>query len=267
MPADPIATKVEEKKSDLTSPRKEIVPVKAESPPLPGEPPMNVAPGQPQTYQVRGKAETIADIARRTLGNSERAGEIVRLNPDIKQDSVLTFGQTIKLPPDACVAEDGDPVKPLPSLRPKNPPAKPKVMPLTGTFPCNLDDHKVLTLPKAIRDQFGNCDTLLVSPGPDHCLWVTNHAHLERLSERIEQSPAREADVRVFKRLYYAQTEKATVTGESRVAISEKLAQFAGLGQEVVLVGIDEHFELWDAARWKQYTQQKSAEARSMMDE
>jgi DNA-binding transcriptional regulator/RsmH inhibitor MraZ len=26
----------------------------------------------------------------------------------------------------------------------------------------------------------------------------------------------------------------------------------------VVLVGIDDHFEVWDAARWRSYTQQKS---------
>jgi DNA-binding transcriptional regulator/RsmH inhibitor MraZ len=25
-----------------------------------------------------------------------------------------------------------------------------------------------------------------------------------------------------------------------------------------VLIGIDDHFEVWDAARWRSYTQQKS---------
>ena len=100
---------------------------------------------------------------------------------------------------------------------------------------------------------------VLVSPGPDQCLWLTDPTHQERLADRLEHSPAREVDVRVFKRLYYAQTEKAEVGADGRVTISDRLAQFAGLSQEVVLVGIDDHFELWDAARWKQYTQAKSA--------
>ncbi len=246
--------------------KKEVIPVSATSKPEPGEPPMVVPAGPVQIYQVRAKTETLPDIARRTLGTSERCNEIVRLNPDLKPDSVLTLGTTVRLPADACIQEEIDVVKPLPSLRPKET-EKAKVLPLTGTFSCTLDDHKNLTLPKAIREQFGNCDTLLVSPGPDHCLWITNHAHLERLADRIEHSPASEADVRVFKRLYYAQTEKASVTSEGRIAISDKLAQFAGLGQELVLVGIDEHFELWDAAKWKQYTQQKSAAARAASDE
>jgi MraZ protein len=223
--------------------------------------------GPAQTYQVKAKTETLPDIARRMLGNADRVTEILRLNPELKSDAVLSFGTSVRLPADACIPEDPDAVKPLPSLRPKSAPAKPKVMPLTGTYPCNLDDRKILTLPKAIREQLGNCDTVLVSPGPDHCLWLTDHAHLERMAERIEQSPAREADVRVFKRLYYAQTEKTAVSNEGRITVSDKLAQFAGLGQELVIVGIDEHFEVWDAARWKQYTQQKSAAARSSQSE
>jgi MraZ protein len=92
-------------------------------------------------------------------------------------------------------------------------------------------------------------------------LWLTDPAHQERLAERLEHSPAREADVRVFKRLYYAQTEKTAVGADGRVAVSDRLTAFAGLSQEVVLVGIDDHFEIWDAARWKQYTQLKSAVA------
>ena len=97
-----------------------------------------------------------------------------------------------------------------------------------------------------------------VSPGSDRCLWITNQAHLDRLQAKLDKSPARESDVRGFKRLYYAQTVKCPVK-EGRVVITDKLAQFADLGAEVVLVGIDDHFEVWNAARWKQYTQTKKA--------
>ena len=45
---------------------------------------------------------------------------------------------------------------------------------------------------------------------------------------------------------------------DGRVQVSDRLAQFAGLNGEVVVVGIDDHFELWDLNRWKSYTQQQS---------
>ncbi len=229
-----------------------------------GEPPLAPRPGPIQVYHVKHDGESPREIARRTLGTSERWEDVIKLNPNLKPDATLTEGTMVRLPADACIPVDEvETVRPLPVLR-KPTPTKARVLPLTGTFPCNLDEKHTLVLPRAIRDQLGNCDTVLVSPGPDHCLWVTNHAHLERLADRLEQSPAREAEVRVFRRLYYAQTEKVPLTSDGRAQIPEKLVQFAGLHQEVVLVGIDDHFELWDVARWKQYTQQQSNAARAV---
>ncbi len=251
-----------------------IVPVSAmtKNESRPGEPPLAAVVGPLQTYEVPVGGETIQEVARKTLGTSERWQEIKKLNPSlaIKAGEGLAPGTLVRLPAEACVstADEIEAIKPLPAMRPKSVPAvAKKVLPLTGTFPCTIDEKHMLTLPKGLRDQLGSCDTILVSPGPDQCLWITNQAHLERLAEHLEQSPAKEMDVRVFKRLYYAQTEKATLTPEGTTTFSDKLVQFAGLRQDVVLVGIDEHFELWDAARWRAYTQQKSAEARAAMAE
>jgi MraZ protein len=251
-----------------------ILPVSAttKSESRPGEPPLAAVVGPLQTYEVPVGGETIQEVARKTLGTSERWQEIKKLNPSltIKAGEGLSPGTLVRLPAEACVstADEIEAIKPLPAMRPKSAPAVvKKALPLTGTFPCTIDEKHMLTLPKGLRDQLGNCETILVSPGPDQCLWITNQAHLERLAEHLEQSPAKEMDVRVFKRLYYAQTEKATLTPEGTTTFSDKLVQFAGLRQDVVLVGIDEHFELWDAARWRAYTQQKSAEARAAMAE
>jgi MraZ protein len=225
---------------------------------LPGEPPLAPSPGPVQMYQVRS-SETLRDIARRTLGSGERWADIHKLNPMLKPELKLAAGTMLRLPGDACVQEDAESVRPLPSMRPRatTPKAK-KLLPLTGTFPGNLDDNKAMTLPRSLREQLAGCSTVLVSPGPDKCLWLTTQCHLDRMAERLEHSSAREVDVRVFKRLYFAQTEKVTVDSEGRITLPERLAQFADLRQEVVLIGIDDHFEIWDAARWRQYTQQKS---------
>jgi MraZ protein len=157
------------------------------------------------------------------------------------------------------LADHAEPVKPLPLVHSKPPAPKAKVLPLIGTYQCRLEAKGQLKLPQAVRAQLGDSDTVLLSPGPDKCLWLTNPAHLECLNERLDQSQANEADVRVFKRLYFAQTEKRTIDSAGCVLIPERLSQFAGLHQEVVLVGIDDHFEVWDAAHWRSYTQQKSA--------
>ncbi|MFO0929886.1 MAG: hypothetical protein U0736_23150 [Gemmataceae bacterium] len=153
---------------------------------------------------------------------------------------------------------ESEAVQPLPTLRGRVVTRPKAALPLTGTFLTTLADQKVMTLPPSIHDQLGNSTTLLVSPGSDRCLWLTNQAHLDRLQAKLDKSPARETDVRGFKRLYYAQTVKVAVK-DGRLILSDRLVQFAGLGQELVLVGIDDHFEVWDAARWRRYTQTKKA--------
>jgi MraZ protein len=262
-PSEPAGVTPPVPSADWSRPTPAAAPAAVEAKPMPGEPPLAPTPGPVQSYFTRG-GETMKDIAVRTMGSAERCADIHRLNPTLKPEVVLAAGTSVRLPGDACVVADEEAIRPLPAMHPKAAPAKPKaVPPLTGTYPANLDDKKAMTLPAGMREQLGNVELLLVSPGPDQCLWLTNQAHLDRLAQRLEHSPAREVEVRVFKRLYFAQTEKAPLTSEGRLTIPDRLAQFAGLHQEVVLVGIDDHFELWDAARWRSYTQQKSASTRT----
>lgn len=127
---------------------------------------------------------------------------------------------------------------------------------LTGTYPRTLDDKNRLAFPKRVREQLNEPDRLLFTPGPDQSLWIYSQESLERLAERLDQTPATDAEARVFRRLYFAQTEAVDVDGSGRVLIPERLIAFAGLKHEVVLIGVRDHLELWDAGRWQQYLEQ-----------
>src|SRR5258708_129592 len=127
---------------------------------------------------------------------------------------------------------------------------------LTGTYPRTLDDKKRLALAKGARDRVGDPATLFVTPGPDQCLWLYTQECLERLAEKLDQAPATDGEARVFRRLYFAQTEAVDVDRIGRILIPERLVQFAGLKHEVVLLGVRDHLELWDAESWQRYLEQ-----------
>ena len=71
-----------------------------------------------------------------------------------------------------------------------------------------------------------------------------------------DQAPAADAEARVFRRLYFAQTESVDVDRSGRILVPDRLLQFGGLTHEVVLIGVRDHLELWDAGRWQQYLAQ-----------
>lgn len=124
---------------------------------------------------------------------------------------------------------------------------------LTGTFPRTLDDKKRMALPKRVRELLGEPTTLFVTPGPDQSLWLYTQAGLEQLAAKLDQAPATDGEARVFRRLYFAQTESVDLDRSGRILVPERLMQFAALTHEVVLIGVRDHLELWDAARWQQF--------------
>jgi len=129
---------------------------------------------------------------------------------------------------------------------------------LTGTHPRTLDDKKRIALPRRVRELLQEPKTLFVTPGPDQSLWLYTQVGLEELSGKLDQAPATDAEARVFRRLYFAQTEAVDVDRNGRILVPERLAQFAELKREVVLLGVRDHLELWDAERWRQYLAQNA---------
>jgi MraZ protein len=126
---------------------------------------------------------------------------------------------------------------------------------LTGTYPRTLDDKKRLAMPKRVRETLGEEKKLYVTPGPDQCLWIYTERGLEQLAEKLDRTPATDAEARVFRRLYFAQAEAVDLDGAGRVLIPDRLIDFAALQHEVIVLGVQDHLELWDAAKWKQYSE------------
>ena len=124
---------------------------------------------------------------------------------------------------------------------------------LTGTHPRTLDEKKRLTLPKRIREAIGDEGQLFVTPGADQSLWIYTQAELERLAAKLDQAPATDAEARVFRRLFFTKVEAVELGRTGRILISDRLVQFAGLEHEVVLLGVQDHLEVWDAQRWSAY--------------
>jgi len=138
---------------------------------------------------------------------------------------------------------------------------------LTGTHDRTLDDKKRLALPKRVREQLGDIKKLFVSQGVDQCLWLFGPNDLDQLAEKIDQAPGAHGKVRVFSRLLFASMEEVELDRNGRILLPERLVQFAGLAHDVTLIGVRDHLELWDAARWKQYREQNAASFDAVADE
>jgi MraZ protein len=130
---------------------------------------------------------------------------------------------------------------------------------LTGTFSRALDDKQRLAIPKRLREAM-ECQTggvLYIAPGTDRSLAIYNEQAFSRLAEKLAlASPARQ-DVRAFLRLFYAQAQQVELDSQGRARIPTELASLAGLEKEIVLLGVQDHLEVWSAVHWQNYLSQK----------
>jgi MraZ protein len=57
----------------------------------------------------------------------------------------------------------------------------------------------------------------------------------------------------VFERISFALASKVELDGQGRLLLSERLRSRAGLKEDVTLVGVRDHVELWNTQDWEQY--------------
>ena len=131
---------------------------------------------------------------------------------------------------------------------------------LTGTFARSVDEKQRIAIPKRLREvmQFSESTGLYITPGTDGSLAIYTEESLAGLAARLAAVSPTQHDVRAFSRLVYAQAERVELDTQGRLRVPPTLAQLASLGKEAVLLGVQDHLELWDKARWETYLADRS---------
>ncbi len=133
---------------------------------------------------------------------------------------------------------------------------------LTGTFSRAVDEKQRIAIPKPLRDALGALakGVLYVTPGTDGSLALYTEDALAQMAGRLAQSSPNAQEVRAFGRLFYARAQAVELDAQGRVRVPAELAVLAGLEKEVVLVGVQDHLELWDRTRWEAYVAARQGE-------
>ena len=126
---------------------------------------------------------------------------------------------------------------------------------LTGVYPRSIDEKRRVAIPKRLRESLGSGhrSAVYLAPGTDHSVAIYAEDAFARLAERLAQASPTQQDVRAFNRLFFARAQRAEFDSQGRVRIPPELGELAGLDKEVVLLGVQDHVEVWAADRWQSY--------------
>ena len=118
-----------------------------------------------------------------------------------------------------------------------------------GTHHHSLDEKGRLVLPAIFRADFSEHAFLSLSPrGP--FVAMQTRAGYQEMIERIRAKIDAGALGRSLLRRIGSRIEPVRVDAQGRVGLSPRLREKASLGSEVVVCGVIDYIEIWNAADW-----------------
>lgn len=119
---------------------------------------------------------------------------------------------------------------------------------LIGEFACTIDNVKGrLNFPAKLREEMG--ERFILSRGSgDRCINAHSAEAFQLLSDRLKQYPVSQA--KMLRRYLFSGAAEAEPDKQGRIIIPQNLREFAGLEKDVVIIGADDHCEIWDKAEY-----------------
>ena len=121
---------------------------------------------------------------------------------------------------------------------------------LLGEYNHNIDDKGRLIIPAKCREELG--DTVYLCKGREGCIYLYSQDTWNDFVDEITELSRKKKDARKIQRYYFGSASEMNFDKQGRVNVTPKLREHAGLSKDVVLIGMNDHMEIWDLDRWEE---------------
>lgn len=128
-----------------------------------------------------------------------------------------------------------------------------------GEYQHNLTKGNRLALPAKIRS-FIPGNEILLTKGFETCILGYPKTAWEEMAKGELAKPVSEREARKIRRQLFSGAILAEIDQQGRVVVPKTLLSYAGIENEVLVIGAGDHFEIWEKTRWETYFDQISKE-------
>jgi len=127
---------------------------------------------------------------------------------------------------------------------------------LTGEYQHIIDSKSRVLISNKLRgqidvDEHGSNFYLVLGANGILCLYPEKYFEQIVLSVGPEATAPDEAVA--FERMSFALASKVELDGQGRLLLNERLRKRAALKDQITLVGVRDHIEIWNNQNWEQY--------------
>lgn len=125
-------------------------------------------------------------------------------------------------------------------------------MNLIGQYEVTVGDKGRIALPSKVRNVLG--EKVIITYGFERSLIVVSEQNWTRLVGELKNSSLFAARARDTKRFLFGGAVSVSLDKQGRFLLPEYLRKYAGIGNEVVFLGLESYAELWDKKKWEKHT-------------
>ncbi|MFA7309151.1 MAG: division/cell wall cluster transcriptional repressor MraZ [Patescibacteria group bacterium] len=123
-----------------------------------------------------------------------------------------------------------------------------------GEYAYTIDEKGRATLPPKYRNLLA--EGVVVTRGLDNCLFLYTKKDWEEIAGKLGAMPTTDKAARDYARLMLAGAMDAQPDKLGRIVLPQYLRDFAGLKKDIVVAGLYNRMEIWEAGEWKKYEAQ-----------
>ena len=117
----------------------------------------------------------------------------------------------------------------------------------TGEYWYSMDNKGRISIPAKLRELLG--DEFKICKGFDKCVNIYPIDEWKEFANKIRALP--EASQRRARRYFFAGTVDGVLDAQGRITVTPAYKQFASLEKDVVIIGNDNHIEIWASSVWE----------------
>ena len=136
---------------------------------------------------------------------------------------------------------------------------------LLGEYEHTIDAKGRIAMPAKLREALGA--HFMITKGLDGCLFVYDAAEWQKLEQKLSALPMSRKTARDFTRFLFGGACEAECDKQGRVLLPNNLRRHASLTKDAVIVGVGNHAEIWDAARWQQYNEESAEDVNELAEQ
>lgn len=139
-------------------------------------------------------------------------------------------------------------------------------MAFRGRHEHSLDAKDRLTIPARLRAQLA--DGAVLVAGLDPCVEIWPRDGFDRFASQVLAglNPL-SGKARMLRRRFHANAEDESLDSAGRVRLARHLLAHGGLDGPCVVVGADDHLEVWSPQRWAEHSAAMESEAAAVAEE